>query len=197
MAFFFETYTKISIMKSKVPALLACVIMLSSCGRGETDSQKLAKDLNEAKFDSSGIKKDTEFAVDVADGCMLEVKLGELAQSQGNSFKVRELGLLMAQEQTKVNSQLRLLASQKNISLPVDLSDKSQRKYDDLAKKNGADFDKAFTKTMVKRHRDVIALFQRESETGGDNNLREWASGKLPELQHHLSMAEKIESEMD
>jgi putative membrane protein len=175
---------------------LAC-LMLSSCGKRETDSKEIAEDLNEAKFDSLSIEKDTEFAVDVADGCMLEVKLGELAQTQGTSMKVKELGLLMVKEQTKVNEELKSLASRKNISLPVALSDKSQKKYEDLAKKSGADFDKAFAKTMVKGNRDVIALFQRESETGSDNDLREWASGKLPELQHHLSMAEQTENEVD
>jgi putative membrane protein len=186
-------------MKIKVLTLpfLACLIMLSSCGKRETDSKEIAEDLNEAKFDSLSIEKDTEFAVDVTDGLMLEVKLGVLAQEHGNSLKVKEFGKLMVEEQTKVNEELKSLSSKKNISLPVGLSDKSQKKYDELAKKNGADFDKAFAKTVAKGHRDVIALFQRESETGSDNELREWASGKLPELQHHLSMAEQTEKEVD
>jgi putative membrane protein len=186
-------------MKNNVLAILffACVIMLLSCGKAETDSKKIADNLNEEKFDSLSMEKDTEFAVDVADASMLEVKLGGLAQAQGSSLKVRELGLLMFEEQTKMNEELKSLAARKNISLPVTLSEKSQKKYNDLAKKNGADFDKAFAKAMVKGHRDVIALFQREAETGSDNDLREWASGKLPELQHHLSMAEQTEDEVD
>jgi putative membrane protein len=186
-------------MKNRMTVMLffTCVTTLLSCVRGETDSKRIAEGLNEAKFDSSSIKMDTEFAVDVADGCMLEIKLGELAQTQGSSLKIREVGLAMVKEHTKVNDELTLIASQKNISLPVVLSAKSQKKLNDLAKKKAADFDIAFAKTMVKRHRDIIALFQRESEAGSDNNLREWASGKLPELQHHLSMAEKIENEME
>jgi putative membrane protein len=186
-------------MKNYVLAILffACVLMLSSCGKGETDSKEIAEDLNEEKFDSLSIEKDTEFAVEVADRSMLEVKLGELAQTQGSSSKVKELGRLMVEEQTKVNDELRSLAGRKNISLPLALSEKSQKKYNDLAKKRGADFDKAFAKAMVKGHRDVIALFQREAETGSDNELRGWASGKLPELQHHLSMAEQTQDEVD
>ena len=186
-------------MKNYVLAILffACVLMLSSCGKRETDSKEIAEDLNEKKFDSLSIEKDTEFAVDIADGSMLEIKLGELAQTQGSSAKVKELGRLMVEEQTKVNEELRSLAGRKNISLPLTMSEKSQKKYNDLAEKTGADFDKAFAKAMVKRHRDVIALFQREAETGSDNELRGWASGKLPELQHNLSMAEQTEDEVD
>lgn len=173
---------------------LTCVMMLSSCGKKtETDSKEIAEDQNEEKFDSTSIEKDTEFAVDAADGSMLEVKLGELAQTNGTSAKVKELGQTMVTDHSQANQELKDLAGQKNISLPGTLSEKSQKKYNDIAEKTGEDFDKAFSEAMVKDHKYVIGLFQRQAENGNDADLRTWASGKLPTLQHHLSMAEQTE----
>jgi putative membrane protein len=173
---------------------LACMVILSSCGKKtETDSKEIAEDQNEEKFDSTSIEKDTEFAVDAADGSMLEVKLGELAAANGTSAKVKELGQMMVTDHTAANEELKTLAGQKNISLPGTLSEKSQKKYNDVAEKKGEDFDKAFSEAMVKDHKDVISLFQKQADNGNDADLRAWASGKLPTLQHHLSMAEQTE----
>jgi putative membrane protein len=173
---------------------LACMLALASCGKkAETDSKEIAEDQNEEKFDSTTLEDDTEFAVAVADVGMLEVRLGELAQTNASSEKVKELGRTMVTDHSKANEELQGVASQKNISLPGTLSEKSQKEYDDLAQKRGEDFDKAYTDAMVKGHRDVLKKFQKEADDGKDADLKSWASGKLPTLQHHLSMAEEAE----
>lgn len=169
-------------------------MILSSCGKkAETDSKEIAEDQNEEKFDSTNMEDDAEFAVAAADGGMLEVRLGELAQTNGSSEKVKELGKMMIKDHSAANDELKGIASQKNISIPGTLSEKSQKKYDDLAKKKGEDFDKAYSEAMVKDHKDDIGEFQDETEKGHDADLKAWATGKLPILQHHLSMSEQTE----
>jgi putative membrane protein len=171
---------------------LASMMAMVSCGKkAETDSKEIAEDQNEEKFDSTRVEDDTEFAVDVADASMLEVRLGELAQTNGASAKVKELGKMMVTDHSKANEELKSLATQKNISLPGTLSEKSQKEYDDLAEKRGEDFDKAYADAMVDGHKKVISKFQKEADDGKDPELKSWASGKLPTLQHHLTMSEE------
>ena len=174
--------------------LVACAMIMFSCGKkAETDSKEIAEDQNEEKFDSTKIEDDTEFAVEAADAGMLEVKLGELAQTNASSAKVKELGQMMITDHGKANDEFKTLASQKNISLPGALSEDSQKKYDKLAEKKGADFDKEYSEAMVSGHKDVLSKFQKESDEGKDAEIRSWASGKLPTLQHHLDMSQATE----
>jgi len=183
-------------MKKNILTILvvACAMIMFSCGKkAETDSKEIAEDQNEEKFDSTKIEDDTEFAVEAADAGMLEVKLGELAQTNASSAKVKELGQMMITDHGKANEEFKALATQKNISLPGALSEDSQKKYDKLAEKKGADFDKEYSEAMVSGHKDVLSKFQKESDEGKDAEIRSWASGKLPTLQHHLDMSQATE----
>jgi len=45
---------------------------------------------------------------------------------------------------------------------------------------------------MVKDHKDVVEMFKKAQENSKDPELKAWASEKLPTLEHHLSMAERM-----
>lgn len=179
--------------------LMACALLsFTSCSRkSETDSKELAKDQNEAKFDDTKKEDDTKFAVEAADGGMLEVQLAQLAIANASSKQVKDFAQSMVKEHSKANEELKSLATQKNITLPGTLSEDSKKKYDELAEKRGEDFDEAYCDFMVKDHKDDIDKFKKEADDGNDADIKSWASEKLPTLQHHLSMAESMEDAVD
>jgi putative membrane protein len=86
---------------------------------------------------------------------------------------------------------LKTIASGKNITLPSAISPDMQKDLDDLDKKNGKDFDKAFLDMMVSDHKKVISAFQDEAKNGNDADIRAFADSSLHLLQHHLDEAEK------
>lgn len=180
-------------MKKTVFSLLLCasaITVMTSCGNNNnTDSKEAAKDQNEQKFDNTNIEDDTKFAVAAADGGMLEVQLGQLAQTNGSSAQVKQLGQMMIDDHSKANEELKATAAQKNITLPATLSEKNQQKYDELSKKTGADFDKAYASAMVDDHEKDVDEFKKEASDGKDADLKNWAAGKVPVLEHHLEMA--------
>jgi putative membrane protein len=185
-------------------ALFVGVIMfVASCNTKNNDnaynedSKKAANDLNAEKFPKSGEDKDAEFAVKAVDGGMLEIKLGELAQTKGNSQEVKNLGKMLVEDHSKANEELKAFAMAKDISLPTSLSDECQKMYDRIASKDGKDFDEAFTEHMVKDHKKDIDAFKDEAKDGHDPDFREWASGKVPTLEHHLDMAKSAEKAAD
>jgi putative membrane protein len=181
-------------MKSRNAIILAIVFAFSllSCGPKRDDSKERAEDQNEKKFDGK-MENDAEFATEVADGGMLEVKLGQLAQTNSNSAQVKQFGQMMIDDHSKAGEELKNLARSKNISLPSSLSDKCQKKYDDLAGKKGEEFDKAYSKLMVKDHEDDVDKFKKEGEKGRDGDLKSWASGKVATLEHHLRAAKEMD----
>ncbi len=183
--------------KIKTLSLLfvACLFALASCGtkNSQDDSKEVAEEQNEEKFDDTNLEPDTDFAVEAADGGMLEVKVAELAISKASSPKVKEFAQTIVADHTKANEELKTLAQQKNITLPDSLSEKNQKKYEDLSEESGADFDKAYCEFMVKDHKDDIDKFKKAADEAKDADLKSWAAGKVPVLEHHLSLAQQME----
>jgi len=172
-------------------------LCLASCGKkAETDSKEVAEDTNQDTFRDQDTKRDAEFAVAAADGGLLEVELGKLAVANAGSPAVKKFGQSMIDDHSKANEELKALAAQKNITLPTTLSDKNQKRYDELSKKNGADFDKAYASLMVDDHQEDIDEFKEEAEKGNDADVKAWASGKVPVLEHHLMMAKAANDEV-
>lgn len=173
----------------------AFAVSLMSCGNQNKaeDTKEVAEEQNEEKFDDSNIEKDTEWAVQAADAGMLEVELGKLAQTNAASPEVKKFAQMMVDEHTKANDELKAAAAAKNITLPAALSDKCQKKYNDLMEKKGEEFDKDYISLMVSDHKDVIDAFEKQADKGNDADLKTWASGKLPTLRHHLEMAQATE----
>jgi putative membrane protein len=173
--------------------LVASMMAFTACNSNKTqDSTDVAEEQNEQKFEDTKVEDDTEFAVEAANGGMLEVKLGELAQTNGSSASIKEFGKTMVTDHGKANDELMALAKQKNISLPMALSDDNQKKVDDMATKKGKDFDKAYASFMVDDHQEDIEEFQEAAKDAKDPEIKSWAAGKVPTLQHHLEMAKKM-----
>jgi putative membrane protein len=187
--------------KVKTLSLLfaACFFALVSCQtkNSQEDSTEIAEEQNEEKFDDTNLDDDTEFAVDAADGSMLEVQLAQLALTKASSPKVKEFAQSMVDDHSKANEELKSLAQAKNITLPSTISEEKQKDYDKLAEKSGEEFDKAYSEFMVKDHKDDVDKFKKAAEKCEDAEIKSWAADKVPVLESHLSMAESMEDALD
>ncbi len=176
-----------------IAMMVGSAVMFTACSSNKSeDSKEVAEEQNDEKLDDTLIEDDSKFAVAAADGGMLEVKLGELAATNGSSAAVKDFGKTMVADHSKASEELKALAQQKNISLPMVLSDEKQKDFDDLAKKSGNDFDKAYASYMVDDHEEDIKAFEKAAENCKDADLKSWAGGKVPTLQHHLEMAKAM-----
>ncbi len=178
--------------------LAASLLGMAACNETKKeDSTEMAEEQNEAMTDNADMENeledDMEFAVAAADGGMMEVQLGELAQRNGSSAAVKDFGKMMVTDHGKANDELKALAQQKNITLPTSMSSDKQKMYDDLAKKTGKDFDKAYADHMVKDHKKDIDEFKEEAQDGKMPELKSWASEKVPTLEMHLQKAQAMQ----
>ena len=60
-----------------------------------------------------------------------------------------------------------------------------------MQKMSGSDLDRAYMTGMVEDHKNDIAAFQKEAESGKDADVKAFAQQTLPILQTHLQHAEK------
>ena len=186
----------------------ALALTCFSCGNSQPSSTEAAKDSNATKMSDSNSanamastvsKADQNFAVDAANGGMTEVKAGQMAEEKGMAKDVKDYGKMMVKDHTDLADKLKSIATSKNITLPGSISTDMHKDLDDLDKKTGKDFDKAFLDMMVSDHKKVISAFQDEAKNGSDADLRAFADSSLHILQHHLDDAQncqKMEKKM-
>ncbi len=184
--------------KLMIAALAFSTLSLVACNEAkkEDDSTEVAKEVNETKFEETKIEDDTEFAVDAANGGILEVKLGELAQANASSTAVKDFAAMMVKDHSAVATELKSIAQAKNISLPATLDADAQKMYDDLAAKKGADFDKAYVNMMVDDHEKDVELFDKEANKGKSPELIAFAAKTLPVLKGHKEKIEAMKKAM-
>jgi putative membrane protein len=170
------------------------ILALSACSDRSNDPKKRAMDANAAVIDSTGMKKDVRFAIDAADGGMLEIELGRLAQVNASADIVKVFGTVMMTDHTKTVEQLKALTDLKSIVLPAALSLKNKKRYDRLAEKKGQQFDEAYISFMIDDHQEDINHFSKQARHGKDPDLTRWAAHITPLLEEHLLMAKRADS---
>jgi putative membrane protein len=181
--------------------VLALPLLLIACNNETKDSVEKADSTNEAKeerADSTGkpiIHTDpesTDFLVKAADGGMAEVNLGELAQQKASHDMVKSFGTMMVNDHTASNNQVKTLATQRNVTLPVTPGEANQKLMEDLMKKTGADFDRSYMRAMIDDHEADIREFEKASATVNDIEVKNFIDNTLPILRRHLDSAKAI-----
>ena len=190
-------------MKKEFLLLIAFpfAIGLTACNNEPKDSVEKADSANEAKTDTAGtsakntiaVDKDcSEFMVGAASGGMMEVDLGKLALEKAKNQRVKDFGSMMVRDHSKAGDELKGLAASKNVTLPAGVSEDQQKHMDDLSKKSGSDFDKAYMKMMVNGHKEVADNFDKASKNATDADVKAWAAKTLPTIRMHLDSAQAI-----
>ena len=111
---------------------------------------------------------DRTFAQKAAAGGLAEVSLGQLAEQNASSQQVKDFGQRMVTDHSKANQELQQIAQQENLTLPTQPDSKDEATQKRLTALKGQAFDTSYTKDMVQDHKQDIAEFKREAQSGQD-----------------------------
>ena len=206
---------KIANHKSCALIVFLALPFVFACNNSSNDSVQKADSANESKSDTSTSMNTTdttnkmstgttmsvdqstsEFMTKVSDVGMTEVKLGQMAQDKATSQRVKDFGAMMVKDHTAAGDELKNMARQKNVTLPETMSNDHQKKTDDLNKKTGKDFDKAYIKAMVDGHQSAVSDFEKASKNTKDADVKAWVDKTLPTLRMHLDSAKAIQKSL-
>jgi putative membrane protein len=155
---------------------------------------------------------DAEFITRAAEGGMKEVEVGKLAQARASDSNVKAFAGRMVKDHGTSNDELMSLAKKKGVTLapPAKMTD-ATRKPDPsvpaagergargttgaggpLEGLKGAEFDRAYMNQMVSDHEKTVQLFEQQSISGKDPEVKAWAAKKLPIVREHLTQATSI-----
>lgn len=140
---------------------------------------------------------DRDFIETAAQGSLMEIELGRLAQQKGSSDAVRQFGARMEQDHSQASRQLQQVAQQHGVTPPDTLGSEHRQMIQELSALDGGEFDQAYMDAMVEDHDDDIDAFQEAAESGGSADIQQFARQTLPILQQHRQMAESIQSSLE
>ncbi len=188
----------IMIMALSVLAFQACKNKAKD-STASADSANATKDTSTNPAATGGIavdKDDAKFVTTAANDGMAEVNAGKLAQQKTSDARIKSFAAMMVADHTKAGDELAAIAKTKNITLPAAPNADAQKMADDLAKKSGKDFDRAYVSMMVDGHNGAVKLFTDASNNCKDPDLKAFATKTLPTLKMHLDSINAIHDHM-
>lgn len=168
---------------------LASLFAFYSCNESrreqDQDSNEIAEESNEEKFEDRDMEKDADFVAEAVASNYAEIKMAKLASQRSGNPEVKEIARMLEADHTKVLNELKTLAQQKAITVPVEEKDEAKRKMENLTEKNGEEFDKKWLEQMEDAHEKSINKFEKRADKGEDADIKAFAAKHLPHLKMH------------
>lgn len=164
----------------------------TTAGTGQAGGSASTQGAQAQSNRANGQASDKKFVKKAMAGGDAEVALGKLATEKASDPNVKEFGQKMVEDHTKLNEQMKPIASQMGITSPPPLPPKDQALQKKLEGLNGAEFDKAFMKAMVKDHKKDLAEFQHEASSAKNPQVKDAAQQGAQVIQGHLQLAEQV-----
>ncbi len=189
-------------MKNRFYPLAALAIVVLACNNEGKDSVEKADSTNEVKQDSVTAgrsqaiitdEESTSFLVKAANYEMTEMQMGDLAREKAVNQQVKDFGAMMKTSHSIANDLVTALATQRNVTLPQAVGDVQKKDIEDLNKRSGVDFDRAYMKTMIRAHNETIDLFDQASGKVKDTEVKTFIDNTLPKLRNYLDSAKVIQ----
>jgi putative membrane protein len=189
-------------MKKKFLFPFIAVMVLAACNDDDSSTSTTTTDSSSStNIDTSTVTApppapldatDIEFIRKAAMGGKMEVDLGNIAQTNGASDRVKNFGNMMVTDHSNANNELIQFAQSRNVMLNDSVDKKTQDHMTSMQQMKGKSFDKHYMDMMVDDHVKDVKEFEKASTGAKDPDLRAWAAKTLPVLQKHLDSAKAI-----
>ena len=168
------------------------ILLVFSVGNSCNDTSNIdhTKNTISTRIGSITAQTDAELLVEVAEISLEEIKLGQLAQRNGQVMDIRELGKRLEKAHGEYLETLKELGRKKLVILPLTLNGKAQHLFEKLQKMPKNAFDKAYCHQTVAAHRQAIRKFEAIVQNNNDADIKQWGDLTLKGLQAQLSYAE-------
>ena len=157
-------------------AVAAIAIIISGCSKSEgtkppSSEQPAGRSGGVGTGGAGANLSDDEFVRDVALKNMSEVELSRVALDKATNLDIKSFAQRMIDDHDAAGRNLKSVLSGQPIEWPVQLDDKHRKIADELAKKQGANFDRDYVKAMVEGHQDLAAKLESRLDV---QSLADW-----------------------
>jgi putative membrane protein len=137
---------------------------------------------------------DQQFVQDASQSDATEIAASKIALKNSSDPHVKKFAQQMITDHTKLSRGMAALAAKKGLATAPSADSALVGKLQTL---NGREFDQAYVEQIgVEAHQRAVDLFQQESQSGTDSQLKAAATHALPTIKHHLAMAQQLAGAM-
>jgi putative membrane protein len=135
--------------------------------------------------------KGKEFLKEAAKANQKEIAMANVGESKAQNPQVKELAHMMLTDHQQNYTLVQSLAQSHGVTIDTAPDFMNRREVDRLQKVNEGEFDKDFTKCMLKDHVKAIKRFDKAVTDVEDPDVKQYAQNTLPALRHHLQKSQE------
>jgi putative membrane protein len=133
---------------------------------------------------------DKKFIEKVASANTAEIQSAKLAQDKSSDEHIKDVAQTMLTDHTEAGQKLTALAQQKGVTVPAEMAPADQKQVDKFSSLEGKKFDRAYVKSEIKDHKEMLVILKKEAASGKDPDVKAFAEQLEPTIQKHLDMLE-------
>ncbi len=176
--------------------IITILLGVTACNMKQDATQNdkdVAELINESRFNDTTKANDANFLVETAWMNSHEIALGQLGTKRSKMPEILVLSKMLVEDHNNAAEQLKKIADDKSIILPVSTEKNEDEGTNKLLKQSNATFDKAFVDLVVQYHKDAIDKFEAANLATSDKEIKGFITAVLPNLKKHLEEAETIQ----
>jgi putative membrane protein len=184
-----NTMTRLTRVAKIGAAALSATILATSALQAQTTLPP--NNAPAADTDTSKVShKAKEFLKEAGQANQTEIAMSNVAESKSQNSAVKDLARMMRNDHQQNYAQLQTIALARGVTLEAAPDFMNQREINRLQKANDADFDKEYTKVMLKDHVKCIKRFDKAATEIEEQDVKQYAQSTLPALRRHLQHSE-------
>lgn len=138
---------------------------------------------------------DAKFMVEAASSTLAGALAGNTAKDKASGKMIKDWGHKMHTEHLTIFTELKNLASLKNVTLPESVGAAHKSQLDDLQNKRTG-FDTDYMTLVIDLHEESIKNYQQAANNAKSPEVKTFASKYLPLLRTHLDSARLIKDKL-
>lgn len=178
---------------SKLSVLLSATALVLAVAPGLAAAQEDARESARERAATQAETKD--FYNKLTQSNLTEVRLGELALFKSDNEEIRELGRILIEDHLRLQEDMREQIGE-GITLPSQVTGRTQKELNRLAKLSGERFDREFLDFMIQEHEKDISFLEQNARDLRSEEAVNFADRTIPILESHLERAEEIREQL-
>lgn len=125
------------------------------------------------------------FVTEMTETTLMDLEQGKMAAQKATKRPLKDYGALMVKDQSSMLDELKLLAAQKNITIPAELGHDKAENVNELKEIHGESFNRKFVSMKIKDLKQDVKKIEKATRST-DADIQVFATKFLPVVQSHL-----------
>lgn len=171
-----------------ITVILIQALLYQACDNSkEKKLEKEAVLANESDVDENA----ANFIKQASRNGILAIEYSKIAERQASSPDVKQFAKKMSTDHTRIYNELKKMATDKYILLPIKMEPDEVVKLNELRKLKGTAFDESYMRVIISAHEGAVQNFEMGAKNR-DKEVNKFASGRLDSIKTHFNTAKSI-----